>query len=331
MHIDALHADAGLARIAESRVRRAQRRVVEIGPVAVHHQRRIAAQLQQHALAPGTGLQLPAHLCRAGEADELDAIFLLREPGRVRVRKRQHGDGFLGPSGFENHLAERQCGEWRLRRRLQNQRAAGGQRRRGLVRYQVQRKIERSNGENRPDRKALHQPPAALIPFSQVERNGFPAQPRSLFGSGLEGKHGAVHFRARKAHGLAGLGHNELRKALLLLDEGRGHVFQNFAALPARQRASAAQAGDGVMHGLPRVGARRHRHAAHQALVPRGANLDGVTLQPFLAAQQKSGLRAGAHLHRVSLLSQWLRFSWYKAGQCAAARCTRDTLVTYDF
>ena len=87
----------------------------------------------------------------------------------------------------------------------------------------------------------------SLFLFVQGHRNTRPrrccantataAQTRSLFGSGLEGEHGAIHFSPRQPHRLARLGHNQLRKALLLLDQCGRHVFQNLAAFPARQRA----------------------------------------------------------------------------------------------
>ena len=127
-------------------------------------------------------------------------------------------------------------------------------RRSDLVRHQVQRKIERRNRQHRTHRKALHQPPAIFIALGQIERNGFAAKARGFFRRGLEGEHGAIHLGARQAQRLARLGHDELREALLLLDQRGRNVFENLAALPARQRARAAQAGDRVIHGLARIG-----------------------------------------------------------------------------
>ena len=86
---DALHADAGLAGVAEGGVGGAECGFVEVGPVAVNDERGVAAEFEQHALAAGVGLQLPADFGRAGEADELDAVFFFGEPGGVGVGERR--------------------------------------------------------------------------------------------------------------------------------------------------------------------------------------------------------------------------------------------------
>ena len=85
---DALHADAGLAGEAEGGVSGAEGSVVEIGPVAVDDEGCIAAELEQHALAAGVGLDLPADFGGAGKADQLDAVFFFGEPGGVGVGER---------------------------------------------------------------------------------------------------------------------------------------------------------------------------------------------------------------------------------------------------
>ena len=105
-----------------------------------------------------------------------------------------------------------------------------------------------------PHRKSLHQSPAAFVAFGQIQRNALAAQPHGLFGSGLEGQHGAIHLCARHAHRLARFGHDQLREPLFLLNERGGHVLQNLAPLPARQSARAAQARHGM---IARPGARR--------------------------------------------------------------------------
>ena len=85
---DALHADAGLAGVAEGGMGGAQRGFIEVGPVAVDDERSVAAEFEQHALAAGVGFEFPANFCRAGEADELDAVFFFGEPGRVGIGER---------------------------------------------------------------------------------------------------------------------------------------------------------------------------------------------------------------------------------------------------
>src|SRR5579871_2054329 len=160
-----LHADARLSRIPKRCLRSSLRRVVQLRPVAVHNQSRIAAQFQQHSLASRVRFQLPTHLRRSRKAHQLDAVFLLRQPRRVYIRQCQHSERFLRPSGFQNHLTKCQRRKWRLWSRLHNYWTSRRQRRCHLVRHQVQRKVERRNCEHRANRKPLHQSPAVLIPF----------------------------------------------------------------------------------------------------------------------------------------------------------------------
>ena len=134
--------------------------------------------------------------------------------------------------------------------------------------HKVQRKIERGNGQHRSHREALHQSQAALIALGQVQGEAFAADPGRLFGGGLESECSTVHLSARQAHGLAGLSDNQLGEAFFLFEEGGGHVFEDFATLPAGERASAAQTGHGVIHGLARVGPGGDGDPANQALVP---------------------------------------------------------------
>ena len=168
---------------------------------------------------------------------------------------------------------------------------------RDLVGDQIERKIEGSDGQDRTDGKALHESPAAFVAFGQVERQALAAEAGGFFGGGFEGEHGAIDFSAGQANGLAGFGDDELGEALLLLDERGGDVFEDFAALPAGQGAGAAQAGDGVVDGLAGVGAGGDGYAADQALIPGRADFKRFAVDPFLAAEQKSGLRSRAHLH----------------------------------
>ncbi len=158
-------------------------------------------------------------------------------------------------------------------------RAAGGQRGRHLVRHEVQRKVEWRNSQHRTDGEALHNAPAALVAFGQVQRDAIAAEPRSLFGSGFEGEHGAIDLSSREADRLARFGDDELGEALLLLDEGSGHVFEDFAALPARQGAGAAQAGHGVVHGLTGVGAGGYGRRGPPAPGPTANGLRGLRLR----------------------------------------------------
>jgi hypothetical protein len=294
---DALHADAGLAGEAEGSVRDADCGFVEVGPIAVDDESSVAAQLEQDALAAGAGFEIPADLGGAGEADELDAVLLLGEPRGVGVGEGEDGEGFFGPSGLENDFAEGEGGEWRLRRGLEDERAACGEGGRNLVGDEVQGKIKGSDGEDRADGKALHNAPAIFVALGEIEWNGFAAETDGFFGSGFECQNRSIDLGAGEAKRLAGLRDDELGEAFVLLDERGGDVFEDLAALPAWKGAGAAQAGDGVIDGLARVGAGGDGDAADEPLVPRRADFEGFAFDPFLAAQQKSRLRARTHFH----------------------------------
>ena len=113
-----------------------------------------------------------------------------------------------------------------------------------------------------------------------------------------------INFGTRQTDRLAGFSHDELREALLLLDERGGNVFEDFAALPARQGTRAAQTGHGVAYGLARVGTCGNGDAANKALIPRRAHFQRFAIRPLFTAQQKSGLRTRAHLHQAAPITR---------------------------
>ena len=75
-------------------------------------------------------------------------------------------------------------------------------------------KLKRRDGQDGADGKALHQSPAAFVAFREIQRNGLAAQARNLFGSGLEGEHGAIDLSARQANRLARFGHDQLARSV---------------------------------------------------------------------------------------------------------------------
>ena len=79
---------------------------------------------------------------------------------------------------------------------------------------------------------------------------------------------------------LAGFSGDELRKAFFLLDERGGYVFENLAALPARQRACAAHGGYGMLHGLSSVGPGGLGNAAYETLIPRRTHIERFAIDP---------------------------------------------------
>ena len=106
---DALGRHADLALVGEGAEGRRVHRLVEVG-VVEHHQRRLAAQLQQHGLEV-LGALLGDDLADARGAREVDAPH-----GRVRDQRIDHGAGVLGRVGDDVDDARR-AGPPRGRRR----------------------------------------------------------------------------------------------------------------------------------------------------------------------------------------------------------------------
>ena len=324
---DALHADAGLTGKAEGGVCGAESRLVEVGPVAVNDEGGVAAEFEEDALAAGVSFELPADFGGAGEADELDAIFFFGEPGGVGVGEGEDGEGFFGPAGLENEFAEGERCEGGLRSGLEDDGAAGGEGGRDLVGYEVEREVERRDGEDGADGETLDESPAIFVAFGEVERDGFAAEADGFFGGGLEGEDGAVDFSAGEADGFAGFGNDELGEALLLLDERGGDVFEDLAAFPAGKGAGAAEAGDGMIDGLAGVGAGGDGDAADEALVPRRADFERFAVVPFFAAEKKAGLRARAHFHGRRLLKFLETMVLGRDGRVGCGDCAEGVVV----
>ena len=162
----------------------------------------VAAELQRDPLLAGLALQLPTHGRAAGEGQQLDAV-IADQQCRILVGERHHRERAFRPSRFLHDLGQQQRRNRSLRRRLQNQRAAGGNRGRDLVGHQVQREVKRRDGEHRPERKAPHQAPASGSGLQGVERDVLAVNARALLGGDLEGVDGALHLDARSPDGLA--------------------------------------------------------------------------------------------------------------------------------
>ena len=153
MREEARARSAALALVIEDRVGDAVNRVIEIG-VGKHDRRRLAAKFERDALqVPGRSLDDElADFRRAGEGDLVD-IGMVGECSARRLTESCHDvDDAIGNAGFGNQLAETQRRERRLLRRLENDRAARGERRRKLPCGHHQRKIPRYDLTDDADR-----------------------------------------------------------------------------------------------------------------------------------------------------------------------------------
>ncbi|MNS98220.1 hypothetical protein D3C72_1325820 [compost metagenome] len=152
-----VRAHAGLAGIAKLGCHGAGHGQVEIG-VIEHDEGRVATQLHRHFLHGARAL-LHQQLADAGRAGK-----------RQFAHQGIAGDFFTNGSGVARHHVEhacgnagflRQCGKGegrvgRGRGGLDDNRAAGGQRRAGFARDHRVREVPRSNGRHHPDRLLDH-------------------------------------------------------------------------------------------------------------------------------------------------------------------------------
>ena len=151
--VDALHRDAGLARVAVAAGDDLRGRELEVG-VGLDDHRRVVAELEPDLLARRAALDAPADLGRAGERDHRDVVVVDErvadgaaaagddvEPARRAGRTRRAGSRRASSDG-----------ERRLRRGLQDDRAPGRDRGRDLVAHEVEREVERADRADDADR-----------------------------------------------------------------------------------------------------------------------------------------------------------------------------------
>ena len=129
--------------------------------------------------------------------------------------ERHDGDPVLGPAGLEHDLGELERADRRLRRGPQHDRVAGRERRRDLVRDEVEREVERRDAGDRPERHAAHVRDAALGAGQPVERHDLAVDALRLLGGDAEGERGAIDLEPRGLDRLARLERDRAREVLL--------------------------------------------------------------------------------------------------------------------
>ena len=134
---------------------------LDVGVGGDDHRRRVA-ELELHALPRRALLQLPADVAGAGERDQLHALVLDEHVADLRRGPDDHVEPAGREPGLLLELGEQQRRERRLRRRLQHDGAAGGERGRELVRDEVAREVERRDRADDPDRLAHREAELAL-------------------------------------------------------------------------------------------------------------------------------------------------------------------------
>jgi hypothetical protein len=155
---DALDPDAALAGLVEGAEHDPRHGVVEVG-VGIDDHGGVAAQLEHDLLLAGAGLEVPAHLRRAGEAQQLEAVVGGEEARPVAA------------------LADDERSHRSQARGLEHEGAARRDRRRHLVGSEVEGEVERRDERARADRHALPHPRVSVRPRTDVQRHHLAANP----------------------------------------------------------------------------------------------------------------------------------------------------------
>ena len=211
LHIDAVGADAGLAGVAVLGDHRAFDRGVEIG-VVEDDERRIAAEFQRELLDRVGALahQQAADLGRAGEGELAHQRVARHLAADLAGRAGQHRQQALGHAGALGQFGERQRRERRLRRRLDDHRATGRQRRAGLAREHRGREVPRRDRRGGADRLLDRQD----APVAQRRRNGVAIDAARFVGEPLDERCGVGDLALGFGQRLALLGGHDQRQVV---------------------------------------------------------------------------------------------------------------------
>jgi len=181
----ALHRDAVLPGIGEATDGDLPHGVVDVG-ILVDDGRRIAAQLQTDALAPGHALEVPADLGATGKGEKLDAL-VADELLRPRAGADHDTERLRRVTGFQNHLRQEQARKRRVAGWLEDERVAGGNGRAELVAAQVERVVEGRDAQHRPQRQMAYQADPSLAGFRPVNRDDLAADALGLLRRDTDG------------------------------------------------------------------------------------------------------------------------------------------------
>ena len=206
---------------------------------------RVAAQLQRDLLLAGTCFQVPSDQS-AGKRQQRDA-FVLDQLRGVLVGAGKNRERALRQVGFGEDLADQQGADRGLRGRLEHERAARGDRRRHLVRDQVQRKVERGDEAAQPDRNAPGHAAIAARALADTQLDHLATDADGFLGGDLEGLDQPRDFAARILDRLAGLDAQRLGQRLTAFLEPAHAMQQHLATCIGREgghRLTRLVAGD---------------------------------------------------------------------------------------
>ena len=287
LDVDPLDRDAALTRERERVRGEARRDVVEIRIGGDDHRRGVP-ELEVDALAGGSLAKLPADAGGARERDQRDALVVDENVTDLGGRPDDDVQPSGGQAGLHLELGEKQRGQRRLRRRLQHHGAAGGERRRDLVRHEVEREVERRDRPDDPDRHAQRERDLAGACRRRVHRNDVAGELARLDRGHREGGHGARRLDSGSLHRLPGLGGDRPSDLLAVLVDQTGGAVEDRSTLVRRKRVGHGSRGGVDCAAAPplRLPSRRGRRASRRTGRERPASC------PFRPTRHRRGASA---------------------------------------
>src|SRR4249919_3928281 len=235
MRVDPLHADAALPGLVVGAEDQAFDHVIERrARIGIDDAGRIATQFERDLLAASTRPEVPADQA-AREAQQGDAFVLDQGRGVVRGAD-DYREGPFGQVGLGEDLTEDQRADRSLVCGLEHEGAAGRDRRRDLVRHQVEREVERRDEAAHADRHPLDHAAIAARTWRDLQFQQLAMAARGFVGGDAEGVDQAGDLATRVPYWFAGFDAQCLRQLLEAFVETADAVFQHVAAGIRRER-----------------------------------------------------------------------------------------------
>ncbi len=186
--------------------------------------------------------QLPAGRNRAREGDELHALVLDEHVADLGRRAADDVQPACGQPRFGLELGQEEGGQRGLLRGLEDDGAACGERRRDLVRDEVEREVERGDRSDDPDRLPESERELSLARGRGVHRHHVPGELARLDRRHREGRDCAGGLDAGGFHRLARLGGDRASRVVCALAQKCRDPIEDRCTLVGRQRARASPA-----------------------------------------------------------------------------------------
>lgn len=188
-----------------------------------------------------------------------------------RSTPRHDMEEIRGCTAFvDQHLDESDGGERRLRGRLQDDRATGGDRRSDLVRHQIQREVEGCDGTDDTDRHPKGEPDLAFAGRQRIEGHDVPGEFARFSGRELKSSDRPIDLDSSRAERFGGLRGHDSREFLTSFGEHDRRAIED--GCPSMERKADRSTGrpDRSIDVVGRAGG----NGSDDGTVERVANLD---------------------------------------------------------